>query len=61
MLDSLELYETLRRDLIEAGATEAEITYFGNFNSEKYKEKALHQAYENALEKAKGLTRRIKH
>ncbi len=54
-LDSLELYETLRRDLIEAGATEAEIIYFGNFNSEKYKEKAWHQAYKNALKKAKGL------
>lgn len=55
LLDSLALYETLRRDLIKTGATEIAITYFGNFNPQKYKEKARQQAYKNALEKAEGL------
>lgn len=55
VLDSLDLFETLRRDLIKAGATEAAITYFGNSNQNKYREKARQKALENALKKAEGL------
>lgn len=52
-LDSLDLYETLRQDLSNAGANRFAILSFGNFNPTKYAKKALKKAYDNALEKAK--------
>lgn len=54
-LDSLKLYETLRRDLIKAGASEAAITHFGNFDQNEYREKARQEALKNALKKAEAL------
>lgn len=54
-LDSLELYDTLRRDLIAAGATEFRINTFGTFKNAESKQRALKKAYQNAREKAKML------
>lgn len=54
-LDSLELFETLRRDLINAGANEFEIISFGSNAEQEYNEKAIQKAYRNALEKAQVL------
>lgn len=54
-LDSLELYDTLRRDLIAAGATELKIETFGTFDEKGNKQKALKKAYQNAQQKAEFL------
>lgn len=55
ILDSLELYDTLRRDLIEAGATNYQFETFGTYKEKESKQKALKKAYQNAEEKARQL------
>ena len=55
VLDSLELYDTLRRDLIKAGATQCRINNFGTYNKKAGKQKALNKAYKEAHEKAEQL------
>jgi len=51
-LDSLELFDTIRRIVIEAGANSINIQSFGSYSEEEFQEKAFKNAYQNAVKQA---------
>lgn len=51
-LDSLEMFDTIRRIVIEAGANSINILSFGSYSEEDFREKAFKNAYQNAVKQA---------